>query len=42
MKNLKDDYPDLKHFHNEDTLAEVKERQGVESLSQLLRKLDGK
>jgi hypothetical protein len=39
MKTLKQDYPELKHFGNEDTLSTVKERQGVETLSELLKKV---
>jgi hypothetical protein len=38
MKNLKSEYPELKHFGNEDTLSTVLDRQGVETLSQLLQK----
>lgn len=39
IKNLKDQYPELKHFANEDTLGEVRDRHGVDSLDALLRKL---
>jgi hypothetical protein len=39
MKNLKPDYPELKYFGNEDTLSTVLDRQGVETLSQLLKKV---
>jgi len=39
MKNLKEQYPRLKHFRDEDTLSEVRERHGVDSLDGLLRKL---
>jgi hypothetical protein len=39
MKNLKSIYPELKHFRNEDTLGKVRERQGVESLDELLKKV---
>ena len=39
MKNLKPVYPELKNFGNEDTLSTVKERQGVDTLDQLLKKV---
>lgn len=39
MKNLKSIYPELKHFRNEDTLGKVRERQGVDSLDALVKKL---
>jgi hypothetical protein len=39
IKNLKDDYPELKNFRDEDTLGEVRDRYGAESLDDLLRKL---
>ena len=39
MKTLKPDYPELKHFGNEDTLSTVKDRQGVDTLSELLKKV---
>ncbi len=39
IKNLKDQYPELKNFRNEDTLGEVRERYGVDSLDALLDKL---
>lgn len=39
MKTLKPIYPELKNFGNEDTLSTVKDRQGVETLDQLLKKL---
>ncbi len=39
IKNLKDDYPELKNFRNEDTLGEVRDRYGVDSLDGLIRKL---
>jgi hypothetical protein len=39
MKNLKGQYPRLKHFRDEDTLSEVRDRYGAESLDDLLRKL---
>jgi hypothetical protein len=39
MKTLKPDYPALKHFGNEDTLSTVLDRQGVKTLSQLLKKV---
>ena len=38
MKNLKPNYPELKNFGNEDTLSTVKERQGVDTLDELLKK----
>jgi hypothetical protein len=38
MKNLKPVYPELKNFGNEDTLSTVKERQGVDTLDELLKK----
>jgi len=39
MKTLKQDHPELKHFGNEDTLRTVKDRQGVDTLSELLKKV---
>ncbi len=39
IKNLKDEYPELKNFRNEDTLGDVRDRYNVESLDALLRKL---
>jgi hypothetical protein len=42
MKNLKGDYPEFKNFHNEDTLSEVKERYGADSLDDLRRKVKDK
>lgn len=39
IKNLKGDYPELKAFRNEDTLAGLRTRYGAESLDGLLRKL---
>jgi len=42
IKNLKDQYPELKNFRNEDTLGEVRERYGVDSLDALLRELRNK
>ena len=39
MKNLKPEYSELKNFGNEDTVSTVKERQGVETLDELLRKV---
>jgi hypothetical protein len=39
MKNLKDVYPELKSFRNEDTLAQVRDRYGVASLDALLREI---
>jgi hypothetical protein len=39
IKNLKNQYPELKNFRNEDTLGEVRERYGVDSLDALLDKL---
>lgn len=42
MKNLKPDYPEFKNFRNEDTLGEVKERYGADSLDDLRRKVKGR
>lgn len=42
MKTLKSVYPELKNFGNEDTLSTVKDRQGVDTLSELLKKVRGK
>jgi hypothetical protein len=42
IKNLKDQYPELKSFRNEDTLGEVRDRYGVDSLDALLRELGNK
>jgi hypothetical protein len=39
IKNLKDLYPELKNFRNEDTLGAVRDRYGVTSLDALLREL---
>lgn len=39
IKNLKADYPELKNFRDEDTLGEVRDRYGADSLDDLLRKL---
>lgn len=39
MKTLKPEYPELKHFRNEDTLGEVRARYGVDSLDALLKKV---
>ena len=39
MKNLKPDYPALNNFHNEDTLSQVEDRYGVDSLDALLKKV---
>lgn len=39
IKNLKGDYPELKHFRNEDTLSDLRDRYGVDSLDALLREL---
>ena len=39
IKNLKDEYPKLKNFRNEDTLGEVRDRYGADSLDDLLRKI---
>jgi hypothetical protein len=39
MKNLKETYPELKNYRDEDTLAQVEERHGVDSLSELLKKV---
>lgn len=42
IKNLKDQYPELKNFRNEDTLGDVRDRYGVDSLDALLQKLRDK
>jgi hypothetical protein len=42
IKNLKEQYPELKNFRNEDTLGDVRDRYGVDSLDGLLRKLRNK
>jgi hypothetical protein len=42
MRTLKPQYPELKHFRNDDTLARVLERYGVSSLDALLEKLRNK
>jgi hypothetical protein len=42
IKNLKTEYPELKNFNNEDTLGEVRDRYGADSLDDLLRKLRNK
>jgi len=39
IKNLKDQYPELKHFRDEDTLGQVRDRYDAESFDDLLRKL---
>lgn len=39
IKNLKDQYPELKNFRNEDTLGQVRDRYGADSLDELLREL---
>jgi hypothetical protein len=39
MKTLKQTYPEFNNFHNEDTLSEVEDRYGVDSLSELLKKV---
>ena len=39
MKNLKPHYPEFKNFRDEDTLAQVENRYGAESLDDLQRKL---
>jgi hypothetical protein len=39
MRTLKPQYPELKHFRNDDTLARVRDRYGVSSLDVLLEKL---
>jgi hypothetical protein len=41
IKNLKPDHPELRNFHNEDTLGEVRVRYNVDSLDALIRKLRG-
>jgi hypothetical protein len=42
MKNLKEQYPELKNFRNDDTLGEIRERHGVDSLDALIRKMKKK
>jgi hypothetical protein len=42
MKNLKEQYPELKNFRNDDTLGQIRERYGVDSLDSLIRKLKEK
>jgi hypothetical protein len=37
IKNLKDQYSELKRFQNEDTLSQVRDRFGADSLDDLLR-----
>jgi hypothetical protein len=39
IKNLKEIYPELKSYRNEDTLAQVRDRYGVESLDALLKEI---
>jgi hypothetical protein len=39
VKNLKEQYPELKNFRNEDTLGQVRDRYGADSLDDLLRTL---
>lgn len=39
IKNLKEQYPELKNFQNEDTLGQVRGRYGADSLDDLLQKL---
>jgi len=39
IKTLKPDYPELNNFHNEDTLSQVEDRYGVDSLDALLKKV---
>lgn len=39
MKTLKEQYPEFKHFRNDDTLSEVRDRYDADSLDDLLRKL---
>lgn len=42
MKNLKPLYPELKKFRDEDTLGQVRDRNGVDSLDALLKKARAK
>jgi hypothetical protein len=42
MSTLKETYPELRNFRNDDTLTEVKKRQGVDTLDQLLHKVNDK
>ena len=39
VKNLKEQYPELKNFRNDDTLGQIRERYEVDSLDALIRKL---
>lgn len=41
IKHLKKEYPELKHINGNMKLGTLKERLGVESLDQALRKLRG-
>lgn len=36
IKNLKEQYPELKNFRNDDTLGQVRDRYGADSLDDLL------
>jgi hypothetical protein len=40
VKNLKEDYPQLAKFNGNTKLGTLLEKKGVDSLSQLLKKLD--
>ena len=42
MSTLKETYPELRNFRNDDTLTDVKRRQGVDTLDQLLHKINDK
>jgi len=42
IKNLKGEYPELKNFQNEDTLGQVRDRYGADSLDELIRILRSK
>ena len=37
MRTLKPEYPELKNFQNEDTLGQVRDRYGADSLDELIR-----
>jgi hypothetical protein len=39
IKNVKQEYPELKNFGNDQTLTQVRDRYDVDSLDELLRKL---
>jgi hypothetical protein len=39
VKNLKQQYPELKNFRDDDTLGQLRDRYGADSLDELLRRL---